>query len=200
MLHVCGGLLARLHSLPLDEAARVSLHRPDYILNDLRAYLRETPDTPDQQRMAEEIWQVIANFPSFDGLPEGLVHTDPYFVNLLETPRGGLTLIDWEDAGIAYPLMDVGYVGYLATYLPHDRANLGLADDRRPVTWRPDWAQAFLDGYQEVRPLTRSERELFPWALRLNFLEYIWEWTERRIIPENFQRMKILEGFQPLWA
>lgn len=141
---------------------------------------------------------MIAEFPSFEGLPESLIHTDPYYVNLLDGLDGRLYLIDWEDGGISYPLIDVGYVGHLTTFLPHDRVELGLAFDG-PVAWLPDWAQAFLDGYQAVRPMTKGEQELFPWAVRLNFLQYIWEWDERRILSENYQRMKILEGFQPIW-
>lgn len=198
MLSACGALLARLHSLPLDSSARSSLHRPPYLISEIQGYLQSAPDTPEQQSMAEELLAALADFPSFEGLPEGLIHTDPYFVNLLEGKHGGLYLIDWEDAGISYPLIDIGYVGHLTTYLPHDRANLELSGDET-ITWRPDWAQAFLDGYQAVRPLSREEQALFPFAVRLNFLIYIWDWDQHRIIPENYRRMKLLEQLHPVW-
>lgn len=198
MLSACGSLLATLHNLPIEDAARRSLHRPAYLLDELKGWLLAAPDTPEQQRMAQEVLAMVEEFPSFEGLPEGLIHTDPYFVNLLDGVDGRMYLIDWEDAGISYPLIDIGYVGHLSTYLPHDRLNLGLTGDE-PVTWRPDWAQAFLDGYQAIRPLTRREQELFPWAVRLNFMIYIWEWDERRLIPENYRRMQILDEFHPAW-
>jgi|GEM_PF-4526969 len=192
-----GALLARLHSLPVDQDARASLYRPPYLLDEIRGYMRSAPGDPEQQAMAQEISALLDAFPSFNDLPQGLIHTDPYFVNLIANAHG-LHLIDWEDAGLSYPLIDAGYVGHLTTYLPHDRTALGLEGDEA-ITWRPDWAQAFLDGYQAVRRFSRAERELFPWAVRLNFLVYIWEWDERRIIPENFRRMKLLEQFSPTW-
>ena len=198
MLAACGRALANLHTLPLDQTARKSLHRPAYLLDELRSWLLNAPDTAEQQRMAQEVLGMVDDFPSFEGLPESLIHTDPYFVNLLDGTDGRLYLIDWEDAGISYPLIDVGYVGHLTTYLPHDRVHLGL-DGKEAITWRPDWAQSFLDGYQSVRTLTGRERELFPYAVRLNFLIYIWEWGERRILPENYQRMKLLESLRPIW-
>jgi thiamine kinase-like enzyme len=198
MLAAGGALLARLHTLPVDNTARTSLHRPAALLDEVKEWLLDAPDTPEQQRMAQEMLGMIAEFPSFEGLPESLIHTDPYFVNLVDGADGRLYLIDWEDAGISYPLIDVGYVGHLSTYLPHDRLDLGLSGDEA-ITWRPDWAQAFLDGYQAVRALTKREQELFPWAVRLNYLMYIWEWNERRIIPENYQRMKLLEELRPVW-
>jgi homoserine kinase type II len=198
MLSNCGALLATLHTLPVDETARTSLHRPAYLLTEVKEWLNAAPDTPAQQRMAREMLATIAAFPSFEELPESLIHTDPYFVNLVDGADGRLYLIDWEDAGVSFPLIDVGYVGHLCTYLPHDRLNLGLSGDEA-ITWRPDWAQAFLDGYQAVRPLSRREQELFPWAVRLNYLMYIWDWDERRIIPENYQRMQLLEELRPIW-
>lgn len=214
MLAACGALLARLHSLPVDAGARASLHRPPYLLEELRGYLRAAPDEPEQRAMAMELEALIAGFPSYAELPEGLIHTDPYYVNLVAGADGGLRLIDWEDAGISYPLIDVGYVGHLATFLPQDVAALKpefgtpegpeTSSPRPPkgaveIAWRPDWAAAFLDGYQSVRRLSALERELFPSAVRLNFLIYIWDWDRRRIIPENFRRMRLLEELRPTW-
>ncbi len=198
-----GRLLATLHALPVQDEARVSLHRPAYLLSDIRELVSQAPDDPAQQAMKAEIIEMLDAFPSFEGLPEGLIHTDPYFINVVqaEPPSGdfgGLALIDWEDAGISYPLIDVGYVGHLVTFLPNDRKNWQVLGEGS-ITCRFDYAQAFLDAYQSVRPLSALEKDLFAAAVRLNFLEYIWEWGERRIIPENFERMKLLEGFHPRW-
>lgn len=199
MLGECGSLLARLHSLPLDGTARRSLHRPANLIEEIRPWIDAAPQTPEQQAIAAEMRCLVEAFPSFEGLPESLIHTDPYFTNLLEGVDGRLYLIDWEDGGISYPLLDIGYLGHLVTCLPHDRAVLGL-DGVSPVSWRPDWAQAFLDGYQSVRTVSSRERELFSWAVRLNFMMYLWDWEEARFLPENFRRMKILEGFRPNWG
>jgi Ser/Thr protein kinase RdoA (MazF antagonist) len=198
MLAQCGALLAALHNLPLDRTARRSFHRPSNLLPEINSWLLDAPDTSLQREMAGELLAIAAAFPSFEDLPETLIHTDPYFVNLLDGADGRMYLIDWEDAGCSYPLLDVGYLGHLTTYLPHDRINLGLTGSEA-ITWRPDWAQAFLDGYQAKRRLTDLERSLFPWAVRLNFLMYIWDWDQKCIIPENYQRLKLLETLQPVW-
>ena len=194
-----GSVLARLHSLPIDEAARTSLYRPAYMLDEIREFVSQAPGTPEQQDMAGEILVLVDEFPSFENLPEGLIHTDPYFSNFVEMASGALALIDWEDAGISYPLIDVGYMGHLTTFLPNDRKNWKV-DGEGEIVWRPDWAQEFLNAYQQVRPLSSLEKEYFSAAVRLNFLIYLWDWNERRLIPENYRRMKLLEQFRPSWV
>ncbi len=93
----------------------------------------------------------------------------------------------------------MGYIGQLATFLPNDRKNWKVEGEGE-IVWRPDWAQEFLNAYQLVRPLSSLEKEYFPAAVRLNFLIYLWDWNERRLIPENYRRMRLLEQFHPAWT
>ncbi len=87
--HQAGSVLARLHSLQTDEAARTSLYRPAYMLDEIREFVRQAPGTPEQQDMAGEVLALVDEFPPFEDLPEGLIHTDPYFSNFIEMASGG---------------------------------------------------------------------------------------------------------------
>jgi hypothetical protein len=224
-----GGLLARLHSLPVGGevpaassgaegrlAVPESGYRPEQNLPGLRDALRQVdsfigeagPLTPREQRaIVPELLELIERFPSFDRLPRGIIHSDPYFVNLIETPAASsgveappavpandLYLIDWEDGGVSYPLLDVGYVlAHLVTFTPRDRAVWGVPGPESGPNWRPDWGREFLDAYQAVRPLTAEEQRLLPDAIRLNFMEYIPNWGTSELILDNYLRMKMVE-------
>ncbi len=195
-----GQLMARLHSLPFPAEMRRSQHRPKGLLEEVRGQLNQAMGGDAEQRwMAEQGLKRVEAFPDFSGLPEGIIHTDPYFVNVLEDGAGSLALIDWEDGGISYPLMDVGYIGHLVTFLAHDRQNWQVSGEGE-ITFKPEWAQLFLRAYQQARPLNALERELLPAAIQLNFLMYLWDWDRQRLIPENFRRMQWLEEFASrLW-
>jgi len=73
-------------------------------------------------------------------------------LGILVDGSGGLTLVDWDDAGIGISLLDVGYVvAHLCTFLPGDRARWGVRGSGE-IVWRPDWALSFLDD-KEVQPV-----------------------------------------------
>jgi Ser/Thr protein kinase RdoA (MazF antagonist) len=163
-------------------------------------FLKSAPPDPEQQRMAREMTEMVAQMPSFEGLPQGLIHTDPYLVNLVEDPSGTLYLIDWDDGGVSYPLLDVAYVAHLCTYPRHEAARwqvIGPSAEKFGLIWKPEWMRTFLAAYQSVRPLSALEKERFAAAVRLSFLIYIWDWDNRRLITENYERMKILDQFIP---
>lgn len=189
-----GALLARLHSLPTAGYDQASPYRPAAILSEARQFLSGALE-PGDREAAADLRGIIERFPAFDGLPLGLIHTDPCFENMLALPGGGLALIDWDDSGISYPLLDVAYVvAYLCTFLPWDRERWHVPGEGL-VTWRPDWARIFLHSYNAVRPLSPAEKACFPAAVHLNFLVYIRDWETGRLIHENYRRMKIVETF-----
>jgi homoserine kinase type II len=196
-----GSLLAELHSIPPTAAIPGSGYAPGQILTETRAMLLRVKSfvgdpallKPEEQRaIVPELLDVIDRFPSFENLPRGIIHTDPYFVNLLETPGGALYLIDWEDAGVSYPLLDVGYaLAHLCSFTARDRGKWNVPGPPDGLVSRPDWARAFLDAYQAVRPLTQEESSLLPDAIRLSFLAYIVDWDEGALILDNYCRMKL---------
>jgi Ser/Thr protein kinase RdoA (MazF antagonist) len=198
-----GTLLARLHSLPVGEGVPESAHRPEQILPGARQALLACDSfigdpgelsLVEQQAVAPELVDIIDRFPSFDGLPTGIVHSDPYLVNLVETPGGELYLIDWEDGGVAYPLLDVGYVlAFMDTFTARDRRMWGVPGPEHGPSYRPDWGREFLNAYQTVRPLEDEEKRLLPDAIRLSFIEYIPNGGTTELIVENYRRMKMVE-------
>lgn len=189
-----GALLARLHRLPLNADLPVSGYRPPALLTEARAQLQSIAD-PAQQPRTTELLSLIDRFPSFAALPLGIIHTDPYFSNLLETPAGQLILIDWDDAGVSFPLLDVGYVlAHLTSFTARDRGLWHIPGPPTGVSFRPEWAAEFLSAYTTVRPFTPDERALLPDAVRLSFLVYLCDWQTGELILDNDQRMRLVEN------
>src|SRR5262249_22325478 len=67
--------------------------------------------TPADQRRLLEQWRAILvevqqRAPM---LPVAVVHGDPWPGNAISTARDWVTLIDWENAGLGIPLLDLGY-------------------------------------------------------------------------------------------
>jgi Ser/Thr protein kinase RdoA (MazF antagonist) len=96
-------------------------------------------------------------------LPMALVHGDAWAGNAVAGAAGGVTLIDWETAGVGLPLLDLGNClaeCHLAADLPPDR----------PEAWlvQPDAERiaAVVAGYSALRVLTGAERELLADAVR----------------------------------
>lgn len=193
-----GALMAGLHSLPTGGRVPISAYRPPAILSQVRPFIESVlrqSDLPGQRAAAADVLEMMERFPSFEGLPEGIIHTDPYFSNLLDGKDGRLYLIDWDDGGISYPLMDVGYIlVHQTTFLPHDRVNLRMPGPLTGITYQPAWGEAFLHAYESIRPLTADERRLLPWAMRLAVIAYLPLWEEGILILDNYERMKLALG------
>ena len=190
-----GRMLAQLHNLPSEAYGRESSYTPRGIVEEVRGYFQRAQQT-DQCTMAEDLLDRLDRLPSFDHLPRGLIHTDPYLVNWLEDPAGALTLIDWDDAGVGIPLLDVGYmVANLTTYPRHEAQRWGV-EQTGQITWREDWGRAFLAAYQEIHPLTGMERALLPAAIQLSVLAYMWDWDRQCLTEDNMVRLEIVECFR----
>jgi Ser/Thr protein kinase RdoA (MazF antagonist) len=197
-----GRLLAHLHNLPPDARVPESDYRPERILAEVRQALLAcdlfigdpTDLTPaEKQAIVPELVDIIDRFPNFDRLPRGIIHSDPYLVNLVETPGGDLYLIDWEDGGVSYPLLDVGYVlAYMVTFTAQDRGLWGVPGPEAGPDYHPNFGKEFLDAYQAIRPLTGEELRLLPDAIRLSFIEYIPNWGTTELILDNYRRMKMV--------
>ncbi len=191
-----GGVLAHLHSLPAEAYGRDSGYTPEGIEVEVRGYLHRALQS-NQKAMAEALLGYLDRLPSFAGLPRGLIHTDPYLVNWLQTPSGELALIDWDDAGVGVPLLDVGYaVAHLTTYPRHEAKRWGVPFVGSGVfTNRPEWAHEFLRGYEAVRPLTPLEHEMLLPAAQLSALAYVWDWDSETLYPGGIERVAGIESY-----
>lgn len=189
-----GKILARLHCLPADGFAIESGYTPQAILGEVERCLNQALEG-EQRALAEKLLERAQTFPDLGGLPRGVIHTDPYLVNWIEDRNENLFLIDWDDAGVGVPLLDVGYCAiHLSTYPRHEALRWGVPAAGN-ITCRKDWAYAFLAGYQSARPLSRAERELLPAAMELSVLAYVWDWDAQRLIEENIERAQLAREF-----
>lgn len=198
-----GALLGRLHAVPQSGAVPRSGYIPSEILAESEAALRLVQSfvgdpgdlLPEMfPKIIPELLEIIDRFPSFSALPQGIIHTDPYLVNLIELPSGALHLIDWEDGGISYPLLDVGYVlAHLCSFSARDRKIWGVPGPAEGPLLRQDWVQVFLSSYNAVHPLTIAERDLLPDAVRLSFLAYMVDFDTGALILDNYLRMKLFD-------
>lgn len=194
-MYRAGQCMARLHNLPYDGYGKASTYQPAALIDEVKASLNRALTT-DQRELAFELLQDVDALPAFEGLPVGLIHTDPYLVNWISDNAGQLYLIDWDDAGIGLPLLDAAYcVANLSTYPRHEAERWDVPVEGS-ITWRKDWAGVFLEGYQSERRLGERERQLFAAAIKLNVLAYIWDWSAERIIEGNVERMRLLESFE----
>ena len=89
-------------------------------------------------------------------LPQGLLHGDPFLDNVLfdEKTKKIVAWVDWEDACIGYKLWDVAC------------GLIGCCYDTGKKEINKQSVDAFLRGYQSVRPLTRDETHLLGPFLR----------------------------------
>jgi len=96
-------------------------------------------------------------------LPVAVVHGDPWPGNAIRTAPDQVTLVDWENAGLGLPLLDLGYC------LLECQLDVGLPGDQ-PAAWhvRPDEDRiaAVVGGYSRWRRLQPAELDLLPEGIR----------------------------------
>ena len=168
-----GQIVARLHGLtdaspalasvvaaraPLDAALLV-----DRSLEQAATFLGDRPaDLEALRRAAGLLRRRLAALPR-EAPGYGLIHGDVIPTNVLVTPDGGLTLLDFDFCGPGWHAFDV------ATYLHVAR------DDRSTEASGRD----FLAGYQDVRPLADWELAAIPLFVAVRELFRLGNWGPR---------------------
>jgi Ser/Thr protein kinase RdoA (MazF antagonist) len=118
----------------------------------------------DQRPMLEQARTVmLAVRQRGQALPLTVVHGDPWPGNAIRTAPDQVTLIDWENAGLGMPLLDLGYC------LLECHLDVGLPGDQ-PSAWhiQPDEGRiaAVAAGYSRWRRLQPAERDLLLEGIR----------------------------------
>jgi Ser/Thr protein kinase RdoA (MazF antagonist) len=96
-------------------------------------------------------------------LPAAMVHGDPWPGNAIRTARDQVTLIDWENAGLGMPLLDLGYC------LLECQLDVGVPGDQPAASHiEPDEDRiaAVAAGYSSWHRLQPAERDLLPEGIR----------------------------------
>jgi Ser/Thr protein kinase RdoA (MazF antagonist) len=191
-----GKLLAQLHTLPIKEYPYQSDFTPEHEFPKLIDNLKKIKKD-DQNEDIAKLLEDIKAFPVFKNLSNSIIHTDPYFSNIIQNGNR-IFLVDLDDAGVAPAIIDVGYVlAHCCTTEPGDREELRLKGEG--IMWHQEWAESFLKGYREVRSLSQEEMRYLPDAARFAMLVYITDWEkENSLSSSRFQRYKLISEHVPL--
>ena len=148
MLDQVGAAMARLHQMPT----------PDYLPNQhpyglefIHRVMDQDINSEYKKWLAQRYEVLQRTIPS--GLPEGLIHGDVFYDNVLFDGKKFKALIDFEEACKYYKVFDLGM------------AVVGMCTKKMEI--RLPKVQFLIDGYQKIRILERVEQR----ALKL-FIEY----------------------------
>jgi len=147
-----GHIIAQIHTLA--DAMPQTLNRPSIDLESLlaqwiAAFAAEVPERQDDAAFLQESAAFL--LPRIRALPKsklyyGLVHGDVIRANAQVSDDGRVTVLDFDLCGFCWRVYDV------ASYLAVIR---GLPEEQESE-------QAFLSGYQQIRPLDDMENKALP--------------------------------------
>lgn len=115
-------------------------------------------------------------------LPYGIIHGDLYYDNILFEDNQINAILDFEQAGIGSFIFDLG-VSASGTCLENGKMTNELVKE-------------FIQGYEEVRPLSTEEKALIPEAISIGLLSIaLWRikrFNERNLDPKKKDNYKEL--------
>lgn len=102
---------------------------------------------PDCTRLAKQAWScfkrpALTRLLLRDARHPSLVHGDITSLNVVISEGGGLYIIDWDRVKTGSSYLDM------------------VKALRNTCQYKPEFIRSFLQGYEEIRPLSRSERRL----------------------------------------
>ena len=147
-------LLAKVHLLDSSSLPhRTSWYRKDYVaesldhIDDTYAFAKSV--FVEQSASAPDFWN--------GQLPIGIIHGDLHEDNIVVDAAGDIVgILDWEECGVEPLLLDVAHSAQQFSF------ERGVCNEALFHT--------FMRAYQEVRPLTTLEKQLFDDALRYGML------------------------------
>ncbi len=178
MCFTMGQALATLHNTLQNLTPPEDYGVPLYPWHSVRD--REIKFMPaDEAQLMQDIWQSYASLP-FTDLPKGLCHLDMFADNTLwdlDNADAKLTgLLDFTEVSVEHYVMDIAITinDFCTTW--------GDAQAGESVHFDTQKSQAFIAGYERIRPLKQAEHNALPsalamaavtfWLLRLNVIHY----------------------------
>ena len=147
----------------------------------------ELPTLVVDKPFQEEYLKLVESLPSFEDLPQAVIHTDLSFGNVIERADGELVMIDFDDIGIGARVIDLAYP-LILSFVTSD------------CVYREDNARAFFSAYRSEIELSDHEVELiFPGALFFTLMYVIyddidanwrriqWAVANRSLLEKSFQ-------------
>jgi len=152
-----GGSVAQIHLAGADFKGKTA--RPIDFPGEIRrkfpalaARLNERPDDlAFYQRIAEVLPGKIEDAYAA-GVPYGPLHGDVHAKNVFVTPDGSFTILDFDTCGEAHIIHDCMSLAWANSYF------LSKGDTRMT----PALTDAFMEGYEEARPIEDLERSYLP--------------------------------------
>lgn len=186
-----GSLLGRLHNIAFSTGDYpVELNWLDELPQAV-AWAKEAARAPEWAAMAAEIVTNLNSLPvsELKALPYGFLHSDMHEGNLIRTPTGRLFLLDWEDAGLDRAVIDVAMV--LGRLCAWKISNEDLKATPAPELYifNEEYCRAFLDSYQQERPLTEQEGRMLGPCIR-----YLMGWFSARDMVREIKEPGVSEG------
>lgn len=133
-----GSLLGRLHTLaPPTGVANSWYHPPARAAAEATARLEQFP----------HLRNALEGVHHVEHCPVSLIHADVWRGNVIESPDGAVTLIDWEYSGLGHSILD-------------------LADAAADCAQRP-LLLTLIDSYEAIRQLAPAERAAFVPAMQI---------------------------------
>jgi Ser/Thr protein kinase RdoA (MazF antagonist) len=147
----------------------------------------ELPTLVVDKPFQDEYLKLVESLPSFEDLPQAVIHTDLSFGNVIERADGELVMIDFDDIGIGARVIDLAYP-LILSFVTSD------------CVYREDNARAFFSAYRSQIELSDHEVELiFPGALFFALMYVIygdidsnwrriqWAVANRSLLEKSFQ-------------
>lgn len=150
LLSIAGGLLARLHEIPVGAVPDLPVRTRRLSLAHVAA-IEEFPDRDFGDWLARRLRAVREVEIAQPFRSDVVCHGDMFTDNLIVRPDGQLSIIDWETVSFDSSLLDLGM-----TLLGLARTN-GKLDYER--------AEQIVAGYLSVRPLPEEDLEVLPTAV-----------------------------------
>lgn len=165
-----GGILARIHAVPVSEVAMLGTDDPLHVVQDLyRSFSEPRPVVEIALR-----W-LNAHRPPAHG--KALVHGDFRLGNLLIAGDGTAGVLDWELAHIGDPVEDLGWLCVRAWRFGGDAPVAGVGT-----------REELLDGYERVARWRPDPKDLHWWEVF---------GTLRWLVLGRFQAQKHIAGTEP---
>ncbi len=171
-----GEITAELHQIQ-NYPHKTDFHPAPIIAKDLVTIADRLP-------FRDEYVKLVRSLPTFDALPQALIHTDISPGNAIEKENGDLVFIDWDDVGVGIRMLDIAFP-LIQQFVSEDGE------------FFEENARAFYAAYCSKVKLTADEmNNLFPAALFIALMYIIYGDTEKRWkrILWAIENRMILEG------
>ncbi|MCX8231553.1 MAG: phosphotransferase [Alphaproteobacteria bacterium] len=152
-----GGAIAQVHLAGADFKGRTArpIDFPGEIRRKFPTLVARLDERPDDlafyQRVAEVLPGKIEEAYAA-GVPYGPLHGDVHAKNVFVTPDGNFTILDFDTCGEAHIIHDCVSLAWANSYF------LSKGDKRMT----PALTNAFMHGYEEIRPIEDFERSCLP--------------------------------------